>query len=245
MSVTGHIPTGLTAYDGVNAGMDQINHVPYLAAVIGPRVAPPPPGSPPSLLPVPPADSADPATRQLVAFLLDHHTVLDPTLAVYEWIEHPASQPVAEFEPGVTKVAPELAEALTHVGASPTAAPRAASMFVRNLGTVRILHRAGVPMVAGTDQTVPGYSLHRELELYVQAGFTPMEAIQAATIVPARVMHLDGEVGTLTPGKRADLLLIDGHPLRRIADTRNVVLVVTNGRRYLPAPLWRSVEFTP
>jgi imidazolonepropionase-like amidohydrolase len=248
MSVTGHIPNGLTAYDGVNAGMDQINHISYVAAVAGPPASPSQPGSAPSTpstLPVPPVDSSDPATKRLVAFLLDHHTVLDPTLALFEWIEHPASQPVADFEPGVTKVAPELAEPLTHTGASPQMAARAASMFARYLSTVRIMHRAGVPIVAGTDQTVPGYSLHRELELYVQAGFTPMEAIQAATVVPARVMHVDNEVGTLAPGKRADLLLIDGHPLERIADTRNVVLVVSNGRRFLPAPLWRSVEFTP
>jgi hypothetical protein len=246
MSVTGHIPTGLTVYDGVNAGMDQVNHISYLSAVMGPPIPPTPPAgasAPPTLQP--PADSTDPATRQLVAFLLAHRTVLDPTLALFEWLEHPASEPVSEFEPGIAKVAPELAEPLTHTGAPPQLAARAASIFARDMGTTRIMHRAGVPIVAGTDQTVPGYSLHRELELYVQAGFTPMEAIQAATIVPARVMHLDAEVGTVTPGKRADLLLIDGHPLQRIADTRNVALVVTNGRRYLPAPLWRSVEFTP
>jgi hypothetical protein len=59
------------------------------------------------------------------------------------------------------------------------------------------LHKRGVPIVAGTDISVPGHSLHRELELYVQAGFTPLEAIQAATIVPARIMHLDKEVGTI------------------------------------------------
>jgi imidazolonepropionase-like amidohydrolase len=79
----------------------------------------------------------------------------------------------------------------------------------------------------------------------VASGFTPMEAIQAATIVPARVMHLDREVGTVAAGKRADLLVVDGDPLRRIADLRRVRLVVANGRRYDPAPLWRSVGFTP
>jgi imidazolonepropionase-like amidohydrolase len=236
MTVTGHIPNGLTAYDGVAAGMDQINHISYVSAVAGPAI-------PPTLVPA--ADSTDPATKRLVAFLLAHNTVLDPTLALFEWVYHPAAQRVADFEPGVAKVAPELAGPLNDAGASPEASPRAASMFARYLSTVRILHRAGVPMVAGTDQTVPGYSLHRELELYVQAGFTPMEAIEAATSVPARIMHVDSEVGTVTPGKRADLLLVDGHPLQRIADTRNVVLVVSNGRRYLPAPLWHSVEFTP
>jgi imidazolonepropionase-like amidohydrolase len=58
-------------------------------------------------------------------------------------------------------------------------------------------------------------------------------------------MHLDGEVGTITAGKRADLLVVDGNPLRRISDLRRVRLVIANGWRYDPAPLWRSVGFTP
>ncbi len=68
-------------------------------------------------------------------------------------------------------------------------------IFQKEVAIVGALHRAGIPIVAGTDQAVPGHSLHRELELYVQAGFTPMEAIQAATTVPARVMGLDKELG--------------------------------------------------
>jgi imidazolonepropionase-like amidohydrolase len=99
--------------------------------------------------------------------------------------------------------------------------------------------------VAGTDLTVPGYSLHREIEPYVRAGFTPMEAIQAATIVPARAMGLDKESGTLQPGMRADILVVNGNPLERISDTRNVRFVVAGGRYFEPAPLWRSVGFTP
>jgi len=92
---------------------------------------------------------------------------------------------------------------------------------------------------------VPGYSLHREIELYVQAGFTPMEAIQAATIVPARAMGLEKESGTLQPGMRADILVVNGNPLERISDTRNVRFVIADGRYFEPAPLWKSVGFTP
>jgi len=102
-----------------------------------------------------------------------------------------------------------------------------------------------VPIVAGTDQAVPGHSLHRELELYVQAGFTPMEALQAATIVPARAMKKDKELGTVEAGKRADFLLVDGDPLADIRALRRIRVVVAGGRAYDPAALWRSVGFTP
>ena len=62
----------------------------------------------------------------------------------------------------------------------------------RGLRIVKALHDAGVPVVVGTDEGIPGHSVHREIELYVEAGFTPLEALQAATIVPARAMKLDG-----------------------------------------------------
>ena len=107
------------------------------------------------------------------------------------------------------------------------------------------LHRAGIPIVAGTDQAVPGHSLHREIELYVEAGMTPLEAIQAATIVPARVMGLDKELGTIEVGKRADLIVLSGNPLDSIHNIRKVEKVVSRGTLYDPAPLWESVGFKP
>jgi imidazolonepropionase-like amidohydrolase len=117
--------------------------------------------------------------------------------------------------------------------------------FQKDLEIVRALHKAGIPIVAGTDQTVPGHSLHREIEIYVQAGFTPMEAIQAATTVPARVMGIEKEVGTVEAGKRADLIVIDGDPLADIRNTRNVELVIANGKMYKTADLWREAGFKP
>jgi len=107
------------------------------------------------------------------------------------------------------------------------------------------LHRAGVPIVAGTDVGVPGHTLHRELELYVKAGMTPLEAIQAATITPARVMKLDSEVGTIESGKRADLIVLDANPLENISNIRKVRLVVTQGRLFNCAKLWEIVGFQP
>ena len=231
MTVTGHIPEGLTVYQGVDSGMDQVNHISYIYRMVRPNGAP--------------FDLAGAATRQAIAFLVAHHTVLDPTVALMELLSHPARQPATEFEPGAAKVAPELADPLAHTGVPPDREAAAAERLRDFLQLIGALHKAGVPIVAGTDQAVPGYSLHREIELYAQAGFTPLEAIQAATLVPARVMGLEREVGSVTAGKRADLIVVDADPLQSVANLRRISLVVTNGRRFTPAPLWRSVGFTP
>jgi imidazolonepropionase-like amidohydrolase len=143
------------------------------------------------------------------------------------------------------KVAPELTEALSF-DAPPT--PRSEiieKVFEKEVQVVGALHRAGVPIVAGTDQAIPGHSLYREIELYVRAGFTPMEAIQAATIVPARAMGIDKEVGTVEAGKRGDVIILSSNPLESIRNIRTVEFVATNGTMYNCAELWRSVGFKP
>jgi imidazolonepropionase-like amidohydrolase len=113
------------------------------------------------------------------------------------------------------------------------------------MAALRTLHAAGIPMVAGTDQAIPGYSLHREIEIYVQAGFTPLEALQSATIEPARALGVEAESGSLTPGKRGDVLLLDADPLADIHNTRKVWRTVAAGAVYSPTPLWQSVGFAP
>jgi predicted amidohydrolase YtcJ len=106
--------------------------------------------------------------------------------------------------------------------------------FTQAVETTRLLHRAGVPILAGTDVgnpfLVPGYSLHRELQLLVQAGLTPLEALQAATLSPARFLNATDSLGTVAPGKVADLVLLDADPLADIANTQRIRAVVTNGR---------------
>ena len=153
--------------------------------------------------------------------------------------------PLASFEPGAAKVAPQMVEHLNNIGYPPIAAPQIRKAMNQFTGILRALHKAGVPVVAGTDVTIPGHSIHRELELYVKAGFTPLEAIQAATIVPARVMKMDKEVGTIEVGKRADLIIVDGNPLESISNIRKVKTVVTGGRVYACAALWQSIDFQP
>ena len=92
---------------------------------------------------------------------------------------------------------------------------------------VGLMHKDGIPIVAGTDWT--GMELVRELELYVEAGFTPAEALAAATIAPARLVGVDGSTGTIAVGRNADLVLVEGDPSKRIGDLRNTRWVVMDG----------------
>ncbi len=105
------------------------------------------------------------------------------------------------------------------------------------LEIVRRMHRAGVPFLAGTDTpagvgVVPGFSLHRELQRLVAAGFTPLEALQAATLDPARFLEKTKDFGAVEKGRVADLVLLDANPLDDIRNTRTIAAVVANGRYF-------------
>jgi imidazolonepropionase-like amidohydrolase len=244
MTVTGHIPEGLNAYQAIEAGQDQINHIQYVADIMH-APFPSDMSRADRRKAIANLDLDSPEAQKALSFLKKHHTVVDPTMALMEFFTATTAKPPASFEPGVTKVAPELAEQLTDVAPPNDRSETGEMVYEKELAIVGALHRAGIPIVAGTDQTVPGHSLHREIELYVQAGFTPMEAIQAATIVSARAMGLEKESGTVEKGKRGDLILINGNPLDDIHNIRNVEYVITNGTMFHAAELWQSVGFKP
>jgi hypothetical protein len=113
------------------------------------------------------------------------------------------------------------------------------------LENVRLLNEAGVTLLAATDVGVPlqipGLGLHRELERLVEAGLTPLEALQAATLNPARVLGLADSLGTVEVGKLADFVLLDANPLDEISNTRRIRAVVADGRLYRRADLDRLV----
>ena len=240
MTVTGHVPSGMTAFEAVEAGMDQINHMlpaVYLSAF--------PAGTKAKMGVMPVIDLNSDDAQRAIRFYKEHGTVLDPTMAVFDLAWRPLDKPIAQTEPGAVKVAPEIAPSLLNTGVPGAFVPRLRAGFDGALAFIGALHRAGVPIVVGTDQTVPGYSVYREMELYVQGGMPAMDAIQAATIVPARAMKLDRESGTVEAGKRADLILVDANPLESISNIRKIRTVFANGRMFDTAPLWRAVGFTP
>jgi imidazolonepropionase-like amidohydrolase len=221
LTVTGHVPAGMTWQSAIEAGFDQLAHMPLRGQ----------------------AGSAEAAAS--IAFFRDHRTVIDPTQSWNELLSRSAATPLTALHPDIDRLPPALMRQMMSIASS---AGDAASIRARQLESWRLLaqaRRAGVAVVAGTDKGVPGFSLPREIELYVEGGMTPLEALQAATIVPARVMNLDGDVGTIEAGKRADLVILTGDPLARISNVRAVRWVVANGRLYDPAPLWRAAGFTP
>jgi imidazolonepropionase-like amidohydrolase len=211
MSVTGHVPAALDTVQGVEAGMDQINHLQYVS-----RMA---------------------RTQETIDFLLQHHTVVDPTVSWSEMGGHSKDVEASSFEPGLLKAPEYLAFKFGNMGGNRP------SRMKDNLALILSLHKAGVPIVAGSDTGLVGYGLIREIELYVEAGMTPLEAIQSATIVPARAMGLDRDTGTVEAGKRADMILVNGNPLQRISDLRKVSTVIANGRMFDTGQLWESVGF--
>jgi imidazolonepropionase-like amidohydrolase len=213
MTVTGHVPNGMTAQSVVEAGFDSIAHM--------------------QLRGMPESDQS----KQQIAFFKAHHTAMDPTLSWNELSSRSMAQPLEALLPGASRLPLSLKRMF-------------ASMNGGNGGTqvnsarlIKAAVDAGLPVMAGTDKGVPGFSLQRELEIYVQGGLTPLEAIQTATIMPARAMKLDKDLGTLEVGKRADLVVLDANPLDDIKALRSTRWVVRDGVLYDCDVLWRAARF--
>jgi imidazolonepropionase-like amidohydrolase len=222
MSVTGHLPRSLSITAAVDSGMDQFAHLPIRG------------------------DAQSDSTKAVIAFLRAHNTVIDPTESWNEIGGHSRDESVQAFQPVLQHLPPPFVQfRVANWGSTAVDTATAHARLGRSLATIRALHDAGVQIVAGTDEGIPGFSVYREMELYVMAGFTPMEALRAATAVPAAVLNLDKEVGTIEPGKHADLLVLDKNPLDDISNIRTSRYVLHDGRLYETAALWKVAGFTP
>ena len=231
MKVTGHIPTGTDALTAVRNGMDMINHIGFVTRVMRPAGA----------VGVN-ANSAE--AKAAIKLFLEHQTIVEPTLARSEFNVHPQRWPFSEFEPSVVRLPPELAVILNNSGIERAREERAVAAFRTALDTTKILHDAGIPILAGSDQVVPGASLLRELELFVRAGLKPIDALRCATTVPTKVFAIT-DSGSIQVGKRADLVILDANPLDDISNVRRVHWTILGGKVFDPKPLWRLVDIQP
>ncbi len=191
-------------------------------------------------------DSA--AAKNLIASLVAKHVAVTSTLPVFE-----AASPTYKTLPPrqLALMTPEARTDYFYVrtlGATRTPEKRAqaAAMWANELGLERAFVAAGGLLLAGPDptgggQVLPGFGDQRAIELLVEAGFTPVEAIRIGTLNGATYLGVADRIGSIAPGKEADLVLVKGDPSARIADIENVVTVFKNGVGYDPAPLLRSV----
>ena len=250
LRVSGHVPAFMTAEQFVRAGADEFQHInffvlnflfdevkdtrtPVRFTAVADRAAT--------------IDLSSPRVRSFVELLRDRKIVVDPTVNAFEdmFIDRPG-----QIAPGYAGIADRLPPQFRRgllAGGLPV--PEGKDERYREsakalLRMVKMLYDAGVPIVAGTD-SVAGFALHRELELYAEAGIPPTEVLRIATIGASRVMKRDRELGSIKPGKLADLILVDGNPTRRMSDIRRVNLVIKDGVIYEPAALYKTIGVRP
>ena len=250
MRVSGHIPVFLRAQDALDAGYDEIQHINQV------------------LLNFLVEDTTDtrtlerfylPAKRiadmnfdakpvqDLIARLSRDQIAIDPTLTAFDFIRHragqmsPAYAAVAEHMPpdvlrGFRVAEFDIPDDATHA--------RYNKSYDKMVEFVGRMYKAGVPILAGTDGFA-GFTLQRELELYVKAGMTPAQALQIATWTGAKYARVLEDRGSIAVGKRADLVLVDGDPTTDIADIRKIALVIKNGTAYYPSDVYESLGIKP
>jgi len=161
---------------------------------------------------------------------------------IYEMGTASTAKPFSTFEPGAAKVAPELAQALLDVGPPGELTELREKVFEKYVALVGKLHAAGVPVVVGTDQTVPGHSVHREIELYTMAGFTRWKRFRRRRLCRRARWEWKKSLGRLKR-KTGGFDFRKGNPLEDIHAIRNVEFVMTGGKMYKTAELWESVGF--
>ena len=222
MTVTGHLPRALSVTAAVDSGMDQFAHLPIRG------------------------DAASDSTIATIKYLRAHGTIIDPTESWNEIGGHSRDESVQAFQPVLQHLPPPFVQfRVANWGAANIDPATAHARLQRSLDVIAALHKAGVPIVAGTDEGIPGFSVYREMELYVKAGFSPMDALRAATAVPAAALGLEKETGTIEPGKHADLLVLDKNPLDDISNIRTLRYVMKDGSLFESAALWKVAGFTP
>jgi imidazolonepropionase-like amidohydrolase len=236
LHVHGHIPAGIRPLDAINDGYDEVTHINWIIMQ----------AMPDSVIAVSngimrfegpgrygkDVDLDGTAMKTIVATMASKHIYSDPTMVAFESVYVPENGDLSPaYAPFIGTLPPTTERGFRSGGfAVPKDLTRAdyRASWAKMLSLLTRMHEAGIPIVAGTDGS--GIEIIRELEIYTDAGFTPAEALAAATIVPARLVGMDAHTGSIKVGKAADLALIEGDPSRHIGDLRQTRIVMLDGK---------------
>jgi imidazolonepropionase-like amidohydrolase len=249
MRVSGHVPSGMNAEQFVRDGVDEIQHMNFIFLDFMPQVKD---TRTPARFTEVAAHGAeiDPKSEQVQSFirlLKEHKIVVDPTLSIFEsMIDDRPGKMAAGYAAVADNMPAQVRRGFLYGGLQvpPGQDQRYQDSFQRMLDMAKAFYDSGVPIVAGTD-SLAGYTLHRELELYVKAGIPAPKVLQLATLGAARVVKRDAELGSIAPGKLADMILVDGDPAAHISDIRRVNTVVRNGVVFQVAEMDRALGVIP
>jgi len=250
LRVSGHIPVFLRAQDAVDAGYDEIQHINQvlLNFLVKPdtdtrtleRFYLPAKG-------VADLDFDSKPVQDFIALLAKKQIVIDPTLATFDFLRQRPGELSQAYADVASHMPPDVQRGFRvaefDIPDDATAAKYTKS-YDKMVEFVGRMYKAGVPIVAGTD-AMPGFTLQRELALYVQAGMTPAQVLQIATATAAKVARVADDRGAVAPGMRADLILIDGDPVADIADIRKVATVIKGETVYYPSEIYTELGIQP
>src|SRR5690242_8705562 len=249
LKLTGHL-CSVTYPEAIALGIDNLEHGFFVNTQLDPGKQPDKCSDgtgTPTLLKMTPGS---PEANALIKLLVDHHVAITSTLPVFAQ-SVPLHEPLQARQMDVlTAQAKEAYLFSRNLVAGRAGTKRAedfAQAYKNDLGLERQFVAAGGLLMAGPDPTgnggvIPGFGDQREIELLVEAGFTPVEAIKIATLNGATYLGLADRIGTIAAGKNADLVLVKGNPAANIADVENVVTVFKDGVGYDSAKLIQSVR---
>ena len=236
LHVHGHVPATMKPSEAVAAGYDELTHLNFVVMESMPREVIDKSNTRARM--EGPAryfkdvDLDAPLMKGFIADLAAKKTIVDPTIVIFEgMLTQDGGKPHPAYAPYMGIISPVIERSAFTAGGYPLVEGLTRDdyrkSYAKMVELVRRLHKAGVPIVAGTDGW--GIELIRELEIYRQAGFTPAEAIQSATILPAHVVGADKRTGSIAVGKEADMVLVDGDAATDLGALRRVVTVVSDG----------------
>ena len=237
LHVHGHIPAGMRPLDAVRAGYDEITHINFIMMQAMPQDVVDKSNTAARLEgPAKYGKDVDLDSPEMTAFyaeLARRGTYIDPTLTVWEPLMTSDGTAMPPEYAAYAQVAPPSVARGWKIAGYPLfdglTRDDFRKSFAKMVGLVARLHKAGAPIVAGTD----GYGLElvRELELYREAGMSNAEALQSATSVPAKLTGMDKDFGSITPGKTANVILVDGDVSKDLNNLRHVETVFLDGYR--------------